>query len=180
MSGFRKFITLIIALAVVWGVGFWNFAGSLNTITTVENTPESDAIVVLTGGAKRISEGFALLEAGKGKELLISGVDRTVASATLAALTGRSEKLFDCCVTLGRDATNTVGNAEEAKIWAREYGFSSLTIVTAHYHMPRAMLAFEEHLSDTRLTQHPVVADVSLRYLAIEYNKYLFALIVGA
>lgn len=180
MSGFRKFLTLVFALAVVWGVGFWNFAGSLNTVTTVENTPASDAIVVLTGGAKRIGEGFALLEAAKGKELLISGVDRTVATTTLAALTGRSEELFDCCVTLGRDATNTVGNAEEAKVWASEFGFTSLTIVTAHYHMPRAMLAFEEHLTDIELIPHPVVADVSLRYLSIEYNKYLFALIVGA
>jgi len=180
MSGIRKFLTLIIALAVIWGVGFWSFAGSLNAVTSVEDTPVSDAIVVLTGGSKRIGEGFALMEAGKGGQLLISGVDPTVATATLATITGRSEQLFDCCVTLGRNATNTVGNAEEAKLWVNDQGFNSLTIVTAHYHMPRAMLAFKERLTTTALIPHPVVADVTLRYLAIEYNKYLFALIVGA
>ena len=179
MSSIRTVLTVFIALIVIWLVGFWNFAGSLNTVPTFENTPKNDAIVVLTGGAKRIGEGLALIEADKGKELLISGVDPTVATKTLAALTGRSEELFNCCVTLGREAANTVGNAEEAKHWVRERGFTSLTIVTAHYHMPRAMLAFEEHVKDITLTPHPVVADVSLRYLAIEYNKYLFALIAG-
>ena len=45
----------------------------------------TDAIVVLTGGANRIERGLDLLQRGRAKRLLVSGVDRTVRPVDLAA-----------------------------------------------------------------------------------------------
>ena len=39
---------------------------------------QTDAIVVLTGGPKRIERGLDLMERGRAKRMLISGVARTV------------------------------------------------------------------------------------------------------
>eukprot|EP01031_Cornospumella_fuschlensis_P014755 gene14755-18030_t len=40
----------------------------------------ADAIVVLTGGASRVSDGLQLLAEGRGKRLLITGVNRTTSA----------------------------------------------------------------------------------------------------
>jgi hypothetical protein len=45
----------------------------------------TDAIVVLTGGAKRIERGLSLMERRLAKRMLVSGVARTVRPEELAA-----------------------------------------------------------------------------------------------
>ena len=45
---------------------------------------QTDAIVVLTGGPKRIERGLDLMERGRAKRMLISGVARTVRPVELA------------------------------------------------------------------------------------------------
>ena len=49
----------------------------------------ADGIVVLTGGASRISDAIELLAAGRGKRLLISGVHRTTTAAEIARIAPR-------------------------------------------------------------------------------------------
>ena len=44
-------------------------------------TRNADGIVVLTGGASRITDAIELLAAGRGKRLLISGVHRTTTTS---------------------------------------------------------------------------------------------------
>ena len=45
--------------------------------TEIALNRNADGIVVMTGGASRISDAIELLAAGHGKRLLISGVHRT-------------------------------------------------------------------------------------------------------
>ena len=54
--------------------GFAAFATHIARLTTPTDLPSADAIIVLTGGEKRLTAAVDLLEAGKGKRLLISGV----------------------------------------------------------------------------------------------------------
>ena len=53
-------------------------------------------------------------------------------------------------------AGTTYGNALEAADWAHTYHLRTLIIVTADYHMPRAMLEMRRHLPGITLIPAPV------------------------
>ena len=89
-----------------------------------------------------------------------------------------------CCVELDHDAQNTRGNADIARQWAQLHDMKSLRLVTANYHMPRALLVFSRAIPNADLYQWPVSPDdldldkwwrdpVALRVLIREYAKYL-------
>ncbi len=131
---FAAFIGLC-ALFIGWAI-FIGYA-----LTASETQPEpADAIVVVTGGAGRLERAIELLKEGKGRKLLISGVHYRNSDRTLFARFDLDEKTFDCCVDLDREALNTVANATQTAIWAKENNFKSLIIVTSAYHMPRTLL----------------------------------------
>jgi uncharacterized SAM-binding protein YcdF (DUF218 family) len=54
-------------------------------------------------------------------------------------LLGLDTKMFNCCVDLGYEALDTVGNADETRTWARNNNYTRLIIVTSRYHMPRSL-----------------------------------------
>lgn len=148
-------------------------------------TRNAEGIVVLTGGASRITDAIELLASGRGQRLLITGVYPGTKSGELARLVPSYQRLFACCIDLDHAARNTIGNAIEARRWTRERGFHSLVVVTSAYHMPRAMAEFAHQLPDVALIEFPVVADKSrldpwwhgttARVLISEYLKYIFA-----
>jgi uncharacterized SAM-binding protein YcdF (DUF218 family) len=99
-------------------------------------------------------------------------------------VTGAAKPLFDCCVDLGFSAANTIGNARETAEWARSLGYHSLILVTADYHMPRALLELHAALPNVAITPFPVAtsdldaqhwgaSDDGARRMALEYCKYL-------
>ena len=146
----------------------------------------SDGIVVLTGGASRISDAIELLAAGRGKRLLISGVHRTTTTAEIARINPRYQGLVACCVDLDYSAVNTVGNAIETRRWARERGFTSLIVVTSAYHMPRTMAELAQQMPETVLVPFPVVTEKlrnepwwasapTARLILSEYAKFVVA-----
>ena len=120
---------------------------------------DADGIVVLTGGASRISDAIDLLAAGRGKRLLISGVHRATSSAEIARIAPRYEGLVACCVDLDHSATNTTGNAIETRRWVKDRGFASLIVVTSAYHMPRTMAELAKQMPDVALVAFPVVTE---------------------
>jgi uncharacterized SAM-binding protein YcdF (DUF218 family) len=145
-----------------------------------------DGIVVLTGGASRISDAIDLLAAGRGRRLLISGVHRTTTTAAIARINPRYQTLVACCVDLDYSAVNTVGNAVETRRWARDRGFTSLIVVTSAYHMPRTMAELERQMPDTQLIPFPVVTEklrnepwwssaLTARLIFSEYAKFVVA-----
>jgi uncharacterized SAM-binding protein YcdF (DUF218 family) len=151
----------------------------------------TDAIVVLTGGAERLAGGLALLEAGKARMLFVSGVHRGVDLSDLLRQSHPSTPPPSCggrCIALGHAADDTVGNASETAAWMAAGGFDSLRLVTAAYHMPRSLLEFHRAMPDRIIVPHPVFPVAfkreewwrwpgTLHLLAIEYTKYLVAMI---
>jgi uncharacterized SAM-binding protein YcdF (DUF218 family) len=144
----------------------------------------ADAIVVLTGGEARIPEAVRLLGEGKGRRLLISGVNPVTTRGELAALAPNGKKLFRCCIDVGHEARDTPGNADETRAWVEDRGFRSLIVVTASYHMPRSLAELRRALPDTRLIPYAVnPSNVhidqwwahrgTLKLLAIEYVKFV-------
>lgn len=146
----------------------------------------ADAIVVLTGGASRVTDGIQLLAQGHGRRMLISGVNRTTSAEELRRTLPTGEALLDCCVDLGRKALNTWGNAIEVAEWTRERNFRSLIVVTSAWHMPRALYELNRIMPEVDLLAYPVVTDKmqdarwwtepqTAKLLLKEYAKYLLA-----
>jgi uncharacterized SAM-binding protein YcdF (DUF218 family) len=164
-------VRLLLALVLAWALGFALFAV---TLPRPADDGATDAIIVVTGGAKRIERGIALLEADKAKRMLISGVDRTVRPVELAAQYDTPVALFDCCIDLGHEAVDTRSNAEETAGWLERRNYRTVRLVTTDWHMPRARFELERALpSDIELRPDAVRSDPGLRVLLVEYNKYL-------
>lgn len=146
--------------------------------------PAADGIAVLTGGAERVETGLRLLREGRGRVLLVSGAHRDVGLADVARLAAMQPEDLAGRVALGHLATSTRGNAAEIASWARAEGIHSLLVVTAGYHMPRALLELRRALPEVALLPHPMLpaalreagAAGRLRtwsLLGREYLKYL-------
>ena len=143
----------------------------------------TDAIVVLTGGAKRIERGLALMERKLARRMLVSGVARTVRPEELAAEYRANEALFRCCVDLGRESVDTRSNAEEVARWMERHKFRTMRLVTTDWHMPRARFELSRRLGGgIEVTGDAVESNPSFGQLFTEYNKYLLrrsAVLVG-
>ena len=168
------------AFALIYLLGYALFAVLL---PRPADDRQTDAIVVLTGGAKRIERGLDLLEAKRARRMLVSGVARTVRPEELAAEYRKDDALFRCCIDLGREAVDTRSNAEEVSGWLARHKFSSVRLVTTDWHMPRARFELSRRLGrDIEVVGDAVESNPSFTQLFLEYNKYLLrraAVLVG-
>ncbi|MDP1963900.1 MAG: YdcF family protein, partial [Reyranella sp.] len=178
----------LVVLGLIWAVGLLAFAQRIERLTPATEPPVADAVVALTGASDlRLEAAVRLLERGKGRRLLISGVNREASRADILTVTRAAKPIYDCCVDLGFSAVDTLGNAREIAEWARGKNYDSLIVVTSDYHMPRAMLLIRAAMPEATLTAYPVVTgalDVrhwwrrngDAKRLTLEYSKYLAVL----
>jgi uncharacterized SAM-binding protein YcdF (DUF218 family) len=180
----RSAIAICAIAALALAAGFALFLWRMPTDEIVLHR-DADGIVVLTGGASRISDAIELLAAGRGKRLLISGVNRATTSGEISRLNPDYGRMLSCCVDFDR-SLNTLGNAIETRHWAESRGFRSLIVVTSSYHMPRAIAEIAHQLPDVALLPFPVVADklhaepwwthgTTMKLMFSEYLKYVVA-----
>lgn len=174
------------AAAVLWLAGLVWFASTLPRTAAADGP--TDAVVVLTGGAGRLAVGIDLLAGGRAKKLFVSGVHRGIDVPGLLRIVKKQGPELECCMVLGHAANDTRGNAAETARWMRKEGFRSLRLVTANYHMPRALLEFRRLMTDVTIIPHPVFPRGfeaahwwarwgSLRLVVSEYVKYQVALV---
>ena len=180
----------LLATAALFAGGFGWFANHVSHLATPKDPESADAIIVLTGGQARIDAALNLLKSGKGRRLLISGVNPRASRDTLRALTGVDKRLFSCCVDIDHAALDTIGNAEESAKWVASHAYQSVILVTNNYHMPRSLLEMGRLLREAELKPYPVVNTKlddgawmtkpdALRVLFTEYTKYLASLARG-
>lgn len=151
----RLSYVLLILAGLLFG-GFLRFADKVAGLTPPEK-PKADAVVVLTGGTQRIDQAVNLLETGTGQRLLISGVHPDTSAARIREMTRAPQSLFVCCVDLGYDAIDTVGNALETAKWVRAHRYRRVLVVTSNYHMPRSLLELNRIDPDTQYIGYPIV-----------------------
>ena len=186
-----KSIAAFLVLALIWFSGLLAFAGRVQGSTPNPAPTNAQGIVALTGANsnERLAAAMGLLEDGYGRRVLVSGVDPIASRADIRRVSRAVRRLYDCCVDLGFTAADTVGNARETAAWAGAMRYRKLIIVTADYHLPRAMLELNAVLRGTGVTaQTYAVATPSLkardwwrnpaaaRLMVIEYCKYLVIL----
>jgi uncharacterized SAM-binding protein YcdF (DUF218 family) len=151
----------------------------------------ADGIVVLTGAAQRMTDAIELLAGKRGQRLLVSGVNPAITPEELKKQIPDFARLSECCIDLGHEAQNTLGNAVETAAWAKKHGFKTLLVVTSSWHMPRAIVELERETDGIELIPYPVVTErmrdsswwsspQTVRLLVFEYLKYLAALVRAA
>ena len=172
------------ALGALWLAGFAWFLVLI--ARPVPDRPHAQGIVVLTGGARRVRMGLRLLRDGDARWLLVSGIGGGADLAALGRRAGFDPLPLAPRITLGRGAASTFGNAREAAAWVKEKRLRSVILVTAFYHIPRALLEFRRAMPGLRLVPYPVRprwmrhADglgrwAGVRVLGEEYMKLLAA-----
>lgn len=181
----RLAVLCLAAAALAWTVGLIGFAERIPEQVDDVSTP-TDAIVVLTGGSRRVEAGLRLLAEGKGRHVFVTGMHPSAGVDDLLARSVVPKEEVMCCVEAGYDAANTAGNAAETAAWMRTHGFSSLRLVTSSYHMPRSMLEMQSALPEALVIPHPVFPPrvetdhwwqhpETTLLIAREYTKYLLA-----
>jgi uncharacterized SAM-binding protein YcdF (DUF218 family) len=177
-------VAICVTAGLVLALGFLWFIWRLPTEAAGPGR-NADGIVVLTGGASRITDAIELLAAGRGRRLLISGANRATNRGEITRLNPEFERVVGCCVDFDR-SLNTLGNAIETRRWAQSRGFNSLIVVTSNYHMPRAMAEIAHQLPGVVLVPFPVVSDrlraepwwasgATTKLMISEYLKYIVA-----
>lgn len=171
---------LCVALFVA---GFLYFADTVTALAPPGDI-KADAIVVLTGGSQRLNQAIDLLGRGAGERLLISGVHPSTTPQQIRRLTNSPNGIFKCCVDIGYDALDTIGNAAETVGWIRSHGYKRVLVVTNNYHMPRSLIELRRMDPVTEFIAYPVInSDLksrnwfadrhTLRVMLSEYLKIL-------
>ena len=181
----KKLVILFVIIGCL--LSFW-LAGLIWFGFYIRNLPvdeekNTDAIVVLTGGRNRITEGINLLNQKRAPILFISGVSQDV---KIGELEKRLSVYADdeSRIVLGYKATNTIENASEVSEWIKQNDIKSVRLVTSNYHIPRSIAELETYHLPIQIIIHPVYSKYvkkewwkhwgSFKLIATEYNKFLF------
>lgn len=186
--GITYCLLFLLGVFAVWFAGFCLFVRHINSYE-VDRETKTDAIIVLTGGRNRISEGIRLLNDNMAQNLFISGVPEDISIHDIekqAQIKADNEDR----IVLGRRATNTIENAEETMEWVKENNIHSIRLVTSSYHIPRSLQEFIVHatLGDgLQVVLNPIYSPNvnrnwwkswgTFRLLVMEYNKFLLVYI---
>lgn len=175
----------LITCAVLAFIAFADFHRFVLRVDAMPSDDQmaADGIVALTGGSgRRIQAAVSLLEQEAAPRLLVSGVHSSVDTKSLIAAAGGDEALYACCIDIGRLASTTEGNAEEAAKWVSENGYHSIILVTSNYHMPRAKLWFKAEKITAEIRPYPITSRIvpvnwwhnwrSFRGLVTEWAKF--------
>jgi uncharacterized SAM-binding protein YcdF (DUF218 family) len=180
-----KGLVAVLAVIAVWFLGLLVFAVQVQHERPPASAPTADGVVALTGASNaRIAEAVDLLAQGKARQMLVSGVNPSVTREQLRLALGVAHPIYDCCVELGYQAEDTIGNAREIADWARRNDFHTLIVVTSDYHMPRSLMEIRGALPGVKLIAYPVATPsldaqrwwrsaTGARRMTLEYCKFL-------
>jgi len=177
----RLVFRLCLLLGLAWGSGLCVFAFWVWAARPPNPMPHADGIVALTGGDDRVGAALALLAAHDAPALLISGAGRGTYLGDFTPDDAAAATRYAAAITIGHMAATTHENAIETADWVAAHHMRSLIVVTADYHMPRALLELRHALPGVTLIPAPVQPPAmtapqrwsTVKLLAAEYCKYL-------
>lgn len=166
---FRIFkITFICLITLILVFLFFQLNNFKDNILSFEkhHNKESSNIVILTGGTNRIKDGLKIIE-GFRKEnknnykILVSGTGTGFTKNSLKKKLGPNfnPKLIQCCIDLDSVSKNTFTNASETFKWAKKNDIKEFILITSNYHMPRAILEFENIMPNLKIYTYTITPD---------------------
>ena len=163
------------------GIGFAWFVHMIDR--PAHAPPHADGIVAFTGGADRVETALRLLSEGRADKLLLSGDWRRRGTGRIGpSRRGQPNAARYAGHPRPRRRLNPWQCRWRPPRGPRANAIHSLIVVTASYHMPRAMAEIERVLPDTALYPLPVMIvgaarrpAVPFRLIAEEYFKFLAA-----
>lgn len=173
---FRMLFLIVVSLGL-YGYGAFRFMEkipqSLEDETLIHRLENIEALVVFTGGSKRIDLAKSLVESGFDGPVLITGVDKMVSEdALLSSIAEEIRPSF----SLDYTALSTKENALVTKRWMAEKGLEKMGLITSSYHMPRSLMLMAHEAPEIEVLSLPVFPDyLPNSFLFREYNKYLFS-----
>ena len=176
---FVSYAFILIFICWFFGLFIFGFYAYSLKYTPIQQT---DAIIVLTGGAERVQTGFRLLQQQKAPLLFITGVNDSVSPQQLL---DRQKNIIKEATYLDYSADNTYENALAIKDWTKEQKVKSVLLVTSFYHMPRSLFEISKQTPDIQYYPVPVFINQSTHWmltrsawlLFIEYNKFIIRFI---
>lgn len=128
-------------------------------VTSWEVNQSADCAVVLTGGAGRIREGFDLLEQGRVKKLIISGVNPTSTLYQIFPQLPAYFRVAEDDVVLEKRSGTTYGNAVQSEALVEALNCRSLLLVTSSLHMYRSYRTFRSRFpQEVQIKPHGIVS----------------------
>ena len=183
---FSKILYIVLFFIIFVTIITFDFLAFVKNIplAPTTNIEITDALVVLTGGTKRLETGLKLLSESRAKKLFISGVYKGVDVRRLLRIFEQNSKKLYCCVELGHAAESTEGNAIETREWIKKESYTSIRLITSNYHMPRSISLFSYHMPEIKIIPQPVFPDSfkgenwwlwkgTARLIILEYLKTL-------
>ena len=127
------------------------------------NSKKSSNIVILTGGTNRIKDGLKIIndfEKTKKNSLkiLVSGTGKGFTKNSLKKQLGENfnSDLIKCCIELDSVSKNTFTNASETLKWTKKNDIKEFLLVTSNYHMPRAILEFNNSMPNLKIYTYSI------------------------
>ena len=159
------FIILITSMLILLFIQLNNFKDNILSFKKFHNK-ESPNIVILTGGTNRIKDGLKIIEDfRKGNKnnykILVSGTGTGFTKNSLKKKLGPNfnPKLIQCCIDLDSVSKNTFTNASETFKWAKKNDIKEFILITSNYHMPRAILEFENIMPNLKIYTYAITPD---------------------
>ena len=185
------FMILILTLSYFF-VGLFNFKDKILSLQKYSNTLNPN-IVILTGGSNRIKEGLKIIKnvdkfTKANLKILISGTGKGFTKTSLKKMltSNFNLKLLECCTKLESISKDTYSNASETYKWVQRNNINKFILITSNYHMPRAILEFENKMPNLEIFTYPIIpknhditnwlnSSETFSLIFIEYSKLLIA-----
>lgn len=142
MNLVKACISFLAIAAIVAGVLFVDFA--YKTFSYRQNNQKTDAIVVLTGGKGRVTEGVRLYRQRTARYLIVVGADPAVRRSDIYQ-PGPGDPSAEG-VILEKNSRNTLENAIYGREVITRHNIKSILLITSRYHLKRATILMRNAL----------------------------------
>jgi len=123
---------------------------------------KSELIIVFPGEKERIDDALQLVDLGLGKHLAVINKTKKQLKNEIEKKNGSKKAIL----LTGKESRSTFEDVYQATQLMRKHDFRTVTLVTASYHMPRALLLFKAHLLGSGL-------DVELFYHSVKIDRQI-------
>lgn len=152
MKLFKAFLSFLMIIVLLVAALFVDF--TYKTFSAAPRLVQTDAIVVLAGGAGRIDEGIKLFREGNARLLFLVGVDPLVRKSDLYRF---DDDPLAKQVVLEKSSRNTLENALFSRNILQQHNVRSILLITSRYHLKRSAILFRNALPrDLAIYPYPV------------------------